>query len=119
LEKWRLYGAAGYAIYECTPEWNVPMRAELFEDAGGFATCSGVADPLKLKVCLGATANTSAPPVAQTIWETTATLQIHPIPFLMSRLAFRYDKSNKHVYQVRDRSAYHQETLALELITFF
>jgi hypothetical protein len=115
----RWNGVAGYATYAFTPEWSIRMRAELFEDAGGFASCSGVAAPPKSNVCFGATANTSAPPVAQTIWETTATLQFQPLPFLMTRLEFRYDKSNKHAFQVGDRSANHQETLALELITFF
>jgi hypothetical protein len=57
--------------------------------------------------------------VAQTIWETTATLQFQPLPFLMTRLEFRYDKSNKNVFQVGDRSANHQETLALEVIALF
>jgi hypothetical protein len=95
------------------------MRAELFEDAGGLVSCSGVAGPPKSNVCFGATSNTSAPPVAQTIWETTATLQFQPLPFLMTRLEFRYDKSNKNVFQVGDRSANHQETLALEVIALF
>jgi len=115
----RWNGVAGYATYEFTPDWSVRMRAELFEDAGGFVSCSGVAAPPKSNVCFGATSNTSAPPVAQTIWETTATLQFQPLPFLMTRLEFRYDKSNKHVFQVGDRSANHQETLALEVIALF
>ena len=115
----RWNGVAGYATYEFTPDWSLRMRAEVFEDAGGFVTCSGVAGPPKSNVCFGATSNTSAPPVAQTIWETTATLQFQPFPFLMTRLEFRYDKSNKHVFQVGNRSANHQETLALEMIALF
>ena len=115
----RWNGVSGYATYAVTPEWSLRMRAELFEDAGGFASCEGVAGPPKSNVCFGATSNASAPPVAQTIWETTATLQFQPLPFLMTRLEFRYDKSNKHVFQVGDGSSNHQETLALELITLF
>lgn len=115
----RWNGVAGYATYEFTPQWSVRMRAEMFEDAGGFASCSGVAAPPKSNVCFGAASNTSAPSVAQTIWETTATLQFQPIPFLMSRLEFRYDKSNKNTFQIGNRSANHQETLALELILLF
>ena len=115
----RWNGVAGYATYELTPKWSVRLRAELFEDAGGSVTCLGVAAPPKSNVCFGATSNTSAPPVPQTMWETTATLQFQPFPFLMSRLEFRYDKSNQDVFQIGNRSANHQETLALELITLF
>jgi hypothetical protein len=115
----RWNGIAGYATYAFTPQWSLRTRAELFEDAGGFVSCSGVAGPPKSNVCFGATSISSAPSVVQTIWETTATLQFQPFPFLMSRLEFRYDKSNKNTFQVGDRSANHQETLALEVITLF
>jgi hypothetical protein len=37
----------------------------------------------------------------------------------MTRLEFRYDKSNKNTFQAGDRSANHQETLALEMIALF
>ncbi|WP_342348207.1 hypothetical protein [uncultured Nitrospira sp.] len=40
MENWYLFGVAGYATYEFTLEWSVRMRAELFEDAGGFGSCS-------------------------------------------------------------------------------
>lgn len=115
----RWNGVAGYVTYELAPKWSIRMRAELFEDASGSVTCLGVAAPPKSDVCFGATSNTSAPPVAQTMWETTATLQFQPFPFLMSRLEFRYDKSNQDVFQIGNRSTNHQETLALELITLF
>ncbi|MGP0594396.1 outer membrane beta-barrel protein [Nitrospira sp. T9] len=115
----RWNGVAGYATYEFTPKWSIRLRAELFEDAGGSVTCLGVAAPPKSNVCFGATSNSSAPPVTQTLWETTATLQFQPFPFLMSRLEFRYDKSNQDVFQIGNGSANHQETLALELITLF
>lgn len=115
----RWNGVAGYATYEFTPKWSIRMRAELFEDAGGSVTCLGVAAPPKSNVCFGATSNTSAPPLAQTLWETTATLEFQASPRLISRLEFRYDKSNKNVFQVGNRSANHQETLALEFITLF
>src|SRR5206468_12721987 len=39
----------------------------------------------------------------RTLWEFTWTLQFKPVPFLMTRLEYRYDKSDKNVFQVGGR----------------
>lgn len=55
----------------------------------------------------------------QTLWETTFTLQYEPVPSVITRLEFRYDKSNKNTFQYGTRSANHQETLSVDVIYLF
>ena len=116
----RWNGVAGYAIYDVTDKWGVRLRSELFEDAGGFVTCGGTtAYQPGANVCFGATSTTPASPVAQTLWEITSTLQYKPIPSLTTRLEYRYDKSDKNVFQIGGRAASYQPTLSLEAIYLF
>ena len=58
-------------------------------------------------------------PTAQTMWETTFTLQYKPVPPFITRVEFRYDKSDANTFQFGTRTANHQETLALEVIYLF
>ncbi len=113
-------GVAGYLIYDITKQWGVRVRGEIFEDPGGFTTCGGTtADQPRANVCFGATSTASAPPVAQTLWEVTSTLQYKPFQSLTTRLEYRYDKSDKNVFQVGGRATNYQPTLSLEVIYLF
>ena len=82
----------------CTGTWN---------NAGGTNTCAG------------ATNNSAATPVAQTLWEMTPTLQFKPVPSLITRVEFRYDKSDKNVFLYGTRPTNHQETLSFEVMYLF
>ena len=130
----RWNGVAGYLIHDFTEEWGLRLRGEVFEDAGGTRTCTGTLDPPRANVCFGATANgtatvggttvstpatTGSAPVAQTLWETTVTLLYKPVPSMMTRLEYRYDKSNKNTFQIGNRPASFQNTLAFEAIYLF
>ena len=91
----RWNGLAGYAIYDFNDQWGLHVRAEVFEDAAGNFSCGGTnTDPSSgnAQVCPLGAAND------QTLWETTWTLQYKPVPNLITRAEFRYDKSDrKHV----------------------
>jgi hypothetical protein len=136
----RWNGVAAYAIHDFTDQWGLRVRGELFEDAGGTRTCLGTLDPPRANVCFGATgsgtatvpttsggtatavtaASTGFPNgIAQTMWETTITLLYKPVPSMMTRLEYRYDKSNKNTLQIGDRAASYQNTLAFEAIYLF
>jgi hypothetical protein len=113
-------GVAAYLIHDLTEQWGVRLRAEIFEDAGGFVACQGTtAYQPRANVCFGATSGTSAPAVAQTLWEFTGTLRYKPFASLMTRLEYRYDKSNQNVFQLGNRATSYQPTLSLDVIYLF
>jgi putative OmpL-like beta-barrel porin-2 len=113
-------GIAAYLIHDFTEEWGLRLRGELFEDAGGFVACQGTTDyQPRANVCFGATSGTSAPPIAQTLWEFTGTIQYKPFASLITRLEYRYDKSNQNVFQLGDRATSYQPTLSLDVIYLF
>jgi len=116
----RWNGVAGYLIYDVTKQLGVRLRGELYEDAGGYTTCQGTTSySPRANVCFGATSSTSAPPIAQTLWEFTGTLQYKPFASLLTRLEYRYDKSNQNVFQVGGRATSYQPTLSLDVIYLF
>lgn len=110
----RWNGAAGYAIYDFDDQWGIRLRGEIFEDAGGDQSCLGTAGS-------GGNANVcvTAAPVAQTLWETTLTLQYKPAPSLITRMEFRYDKSDQNVFLDGRSPTNNQQTLAVEAIFLF
>jgi hypothetical protein len=111
----RWNGLAGYTIYDFDDQWGLRVRGEIFEDAGGDQSCLGTAGS-------GGNANvcTVSAPIAQTLWETTVTLQYKPVPSLITRLEFRYDKSNQNVFlDGRNSPTDNQQTLAVEAIFLF
>jgi hypothetical protein len=113
-------GVAAYLIQDITKEWGVRLRGEIFEDASGMVTCQGTTEyQPRANVCFGATSTASAPPVAQTLWEFTGTLQYKPFASLITRLEYRYDKSNQNVFQVGGRATSYQPTLSLDAIYLF
>ncbi len=111
----RWNGVAGYVIHDFTDQWGFRIRGEVFEDAAGFLGCGGaVGTAGNANTCFGGVA-----PASQTLWEGTFTLQYKPVPSLLTRLEFRYDKSNRNTFQFGNRSANHQETLAAEVAYLF
>ena len=115
----RWNGAALYAIHDINDRWGIRVRGEIFEDAGGARTCGAAVGLPNANVCFGATPAAAPAPVAQTLWETTFTLQYRPVPALMTRVEFRYDKSNKNTFQEGVSAANNQSTLAAEAIFLF
>ncbi|WNM63397.1 porin [Candidatus Nitrospira neomarina] len=108
-------GVAGYVIYDFNEQWGLRFRGEIWEDAGGDLSCLGTAGS-------GGNANVCAvsAPIAQTLWENTVTLQYKPTPSLITRLEFRYDKSNQNVFlDGRNTLTNNQQTLAVEAIFLF
>jgi hypothetical protein len=113
-------GVAAYLIHDITKEWGVRLRGEIFEDASGMVTCQGTtAYQPRANVCFGATSSAPAPAVAQTLWEFTGTLQYKPFASLMTRLEYRYDKSDQNVFQVGGRATSYQPTVSLDVIYLF
>ena len=92
----RWNGIAGYLIHDIDDQWGLRFRGEIFEDAQGFLTGT-----------------------PQTLWEVTTTLQYKLIPSLITRLEFRYDKSNRNSFLVGSRAVSSQQTLATEVIYLF
>ncbi|MDT7041184.1 outer membrane beta-barrel protein [Candidatus Nitronereus thalassa] len=118
----RWNGVAAYALHEFTDQWGVHIRGEIFEDAGGSRTClvtaptgPGASAVGKSNTCVAV----AGAGVAQTLWESTVTLQFKPVPPLITRLEFRYDKSDKNTFQSGASAVNHQETLAFETIFLF
>ena len=112
-------GVAGYVIYDVNKEWGGRVRSEIFEDAGGFVSCNGTESFPKANVCFGATDRRTSRDVAQTLWETTGTLQYRPFASLLTRLEYRYDRSNQNVFQQGTRASGYQPTLTLDVVYFF
>ncbi|MDH5429496.1 MAG: porin [Nitrospirota bacterium] len=111
----RWNGIAGYVIHDFDEQWGIRLRGEMFEDAQGFFGCGGTAGTAgNANTCFGGLA-----PASQTLWEGTATLQYKLTQSLITRLEFRYDKSNKNTFQYGQRAANNQETLATEVIYLF
>jgi hypothetical protein len=121
----RWNGLAAYLIHDFDEQWSGRVRGEIFEDAGGSRTCGGTFNNAGgTNTCAGTT-NTATGAVvtgvasSQTLWETTYTLQYKPVPSLITRMEFRYDKSDKNVFLYGTRPVNNQETLSFEVIYLF
>ena len=116
----RWNSVVGRWIHDFTDQWSLRGRGEIFEDAGGTRACRGTLNVAGgTNTCFGATNTTPAPAVAQTLWETTWTLQFKPIPSFITRLEFRYDKSDHNVFQHGTVGSNNQETLSAEIMYVF
>lgn len=116
----RWNGLGAYLIHDFDEQWSVRFRGEIFEDAGGARTCGGAINVAGgVNTCFGATSTTPAAPVAQTLWETTGTIQYKPFPNLITRAEFRYDKSDKNVFLFGSRATNNQETLSFQVVYLF
>ena len=109
----RWNGVAGYAIYDFNDQWGLHVRAEVFEDAAGYFSCFGDVSIGNAHVCPAGAATD------QTLWETTWTLQYKPVPNLITRAEFRYDKSDRETFSDGDGVSDSQSTLAGEMIFLF
>ena len=119
-------------------------RGEIWEDAGGFRACGGAINTNGgTNVCSGGPGaagnagfgtgssvfnqpsggfiNGSGAPSfqAQTLWETTWTLQYKPVPNLITRIEGRYDHSNKTPFLRGSQVTNNQEQLGFEVIYLF
>ena len=114
----RWNGVAGYAIYDFNDQWGLHVRAEVFEDPAGYFSCFGSDSD-----DYGALGNAHLCPAGaandQTLWETTWTLQYKPVPNLITRMEFRYDKSDRETFTDGDGVSDSQSTLAGEMIFLF
>ena len=110
----RWNGFAGYFIYDFDEQWGLHVRTEVFDDAAGFFSCGG---------SQGSAGNALVCPdgamAAQTLWETTWTVQYKPVPNLITRAEFRYDKSDRLTFQDGAGVSNNQTTLAAEAIFLF
>jgi len=116
-------------------------RGEIWEDAGGWRSCGGALNTNgATNVCAGSPGatfnngfgtgasvfNQAGTGVcagcgfqAQTLWETTWTLQYKPVPSLITRIEGRYDKSNKTPFLRGSEATNNQEQLGFEVIYLF
>ncbi len=134
VENARWNGIAGYFMYDFNDAWSVRIRGEVFEDAAGAFACAGgggnalvCASPRRVPVTIvDDTSNRYLgideiflPPDSQTLWETTWTLQYQPVSDFITRLEYRYDKSDKNSFHGGAGLGNHQSTLAVEAIYLF
>ncbi len=116
----RWNGVAGYAIYDFNDQWGLHVRAEVFEDAAGYFSCFGDESIGNAHVCPAWVSDAQGDGTFnQTLWETTWTLQYKPVPNLITRAEFRYDKSNRNTFADGDGVSDSQSTLAGEMIFLF
>ena len=78
-----------------------------------FGTGATVFNQAGVGVCAGCNFQ------AQTLWETTWTLQYKPVPSLITRIEGRYDKSNKTPFLRGSEATNNQEQLGFEVIYLF
>ena len=111
----RWNGVAGYLIYDFNDKWGARVRGEIFEDAAGLFSCqlTGSTVSGNAQACFPGSNN------AQTLWESTWTLQYKPVPSVITRIEFRYDKSNQYTFQEGVNAANNQSTLAGDVIFLF
>jgi hypothetical protein len=108
------------------------LRGEVWEDAGGFRSCTGGANfngaP---NVCAGGpggflgqaggggfNVQTGGGEI-QTLWEVTNTIQYKPAPSLITRAEVRYDHSNSNVFLNGTKATNNQTTLGFQVIYLF
>ena len=116
----RWNGVAGYAIYDFNDQWGLHVRAEVFEDAAGYFSCFGDESIGNAHVCPAWVSDAQGDGTFnQTLWETTWTLQYKPVPNLITRAEFRYDKSNRNTFDDGNGVSDSQSTLAGEMIFLF
>ncbi len=107
-------------------------RGEIFEDAGGARTCvGGVNFNGGANVCASPNlAGGFAPSGSlfnfgtgvgqrQTLWGGTFTFQYKPAPSLITRVEFRYDKSDQNVFQRDNVGINNQQTLGFQVVYLF
>lgn len=123
----RWNGLGAYLIHDIDDQWSARVRGEIFEDAGGARTCTGsvagttggfTGVPGGWNTCAAGQVGAGTG-IAQTLWDTTFTLQYKATPNLITRAEFRYDKSNKNVFLNGNDPTNNQETLSFQVIYLF
>ncbi|TKB91014.1 MAG: hypothetical protein E8D41_11215 [Nitrospira sp.] len=113
--------------------FSLRARGEIFEDAGGTRTCVGGNNfNGGANVCTGGFGaggfttgggvfNTATGSGArQTLWGGTFTLQYKPAPSLITRVEFRYDKSDQNVFlRGAGEGINNQQTLGFQVVYLF
>jgi len=130
----RWNGVVGYFTHDFNDQqephaFSGRVRAEIWEDAGGVRACAGGSNfNGGANTCAGSgsgqasngaffavPANAQPLGTAQTLWETTWTLQYKPMPQLQTRVEYRYDHSNKNVFLQGTTATNNQSTLAFSV----
>ena len=128
-------GVAGYVLYDLSEQLSLHVRTEYFRDGSGFFTCGVPDGELSFSTCDSEREDPSSGNAlrsaedwvasggydsgAQNLWEMTATLQFTPVDDLITRLEYRYDKSNRHSFQNGAGFGNNQSTVAVEAIYLF
>ena len=111
--------------------FSLRVRGEIFEDAGGVRSCVGgnnfngganvcATTPAGGFTTGGGLFNTATGAgQRQTLWGGTFTLQYKPAPSLITRVEFRYDKSDQNVFLDGPRASNSQDTLAFQVVYLF
>ena len=111
--------------------FSLRVRGEIFEDAGGVRSCVGgnnfngganvcATTPAGGFTSGGGLFNTATGGgQRQTLWGGTFTLQYKPAPSLITRVEFRYDKSDQNVFLDGPRASNSQDTLAFQVVYLF
>ena len=116
--------------------FSLRVRGEIFEDAGGYRSCVGgnnfnggtnscagpaAAGGFVPGAVIGSPGFNIATGIgqAQTLWETTFTLQYKPAPSLMTRVEYRYDHSDHNVFLQGDKPVNNQSTLGFSVVYLF
>lgn len=124
----RWNGVNGYFIHDFNDQQqphavSLRLRGEIFEDAGGARTCTGINNFAgNTNVCANgaATSNIATPAgTAQTLLGGTFTMQYKPAPSLITRAEFRYDKSNQNSFLRGSEAINNQQTLAFSVVYLF
>jgi len=116
----RWNGVAGYVIYDFNDQWGIRVRGEIFEDKERYFACGGEPGVAgNALICGSYPDGNLAVTCGQTLWETTWTLQYKPVPNIITRAEFRYDKSDQLAFQDGSGVGNNQSTLAAEAIFLF
>ena len=106
-------GLAGYARYALTDRWALVGRAEWFHDADGVRTAFNPA-------AVAANAINGITGKDLKLWELTLTSEYKLNKYLISRLEYRHDQANEHVFRRQDVGQRpYQDTVAMEFIAPF
>jgi len=131
----RWNGLVTYFIHDFNDQqqphaFSLRLRGEIWEDAGGARSCVGgnnfnggtnvcAGVPGGFVPAAGLFNTATGGGVRQTLWEGTFTLQYKPAPSLITRMEFRYDKSDQNVFLRGDTGINNQQTLGFQVIYLF
>ena len=131
----RWNGLVTYFIHDFNDQtqpnaFSLRLRGEIWEDNGGVRSCVGgnnfnggtnscAGGPGGFQSGGGLFNVPTGGGVRQTLWETTFTMQYKPAPSLITRVEFRYDKSDQNVFLRANQGINNQQTLGFSVIYLF